>query len=122
MAITRITYIFALACLLLTTVGFNAYAVGTRAELLSITSPKSIQTQPKELVVTGVTVTNPGIREINRKISIKLPDNWQSVSGTGDIAIPPNDSIMRLASFFIPQNALADTYAVMLQFQGRGVF
>ncbi len=115
MAIIRITYILALASLVLTTVGFNSYAVETRAEWLAITSPKSIQTQPKELVVTGVTITNPGIREINRNISIKLPDNWQSVSGTGDIVVPPNDSIMRLASFFIPQNALADTYAVMLQ-------
>ena len=115
MATIRITYIIALACLVLTTVSFNAYADGTHKEWLSITSPKSIQSQPKELVVTGVTVTNPGIGEINRKISIKLPDNWQSVSGTGNIIIPPNDSAMRLASFFIPQNALADTYTVILQ-------
>lgn len=100
---------FLIIFFILTTTSLQAGQQGIQVNLAGL---ELIRTEPRQVVTTTFRVTNTSEEEREFIGSVTLPEGWQLITQEFSFELSPNESDVRLVSFFIPQGVLAGSYEI----------
>ena len=78
-----------------------------------------LETEPRAIVTTVFTVTNPTDQKREFISEVKLPQGWVLITKDFSFELNPNESDTRLVSFFVPQTTLAGKYEITYVIKDR---
>ncbi|MEJ0036549.1 MAG: hypothetical protein WDO68_10750 [Gammaproteobacteria bacterium] len=74
-----------------------------------------IITEPRQVVATAFSVRNVSPRSLETQARLVLPDGWQAVGAPAMTGLAPGESLTRLVSFMVPQDARSGDFSVSYQ-------
>ncbi|TET45571.1 hypothetical protein E3J62_07370 [candidate division TA06 bacterium] len=78
-----------------------------------------IRTKPNRTVTAVFQVTNRMARKVEFTTAVRFPKGWKLLTRDFRFTLRPNESDIRLFSFFVPQTAIARKYNVIWTVKGR---
>lgn len=78
-----------------------------------------LETEPGRTVTTVFRITNKSAEKQEFTSEVQLPEGWVMFTRDLSFELAPNESEIKLVSFFIPPAALADKYEVAYLVKGR---
>ena len=80
---------------------------------------ENLVARPRQVITAVFRVTNLFQSENEFLEELHLPEGWKMITGLIPFQIAPNATEVRMVSFLVPSNALADDYKIIYSVRSR---